>query len=90
MVTRRGKYKPRWSTPIPAENVGTVTAVHAKSRYSDKLIAETKAVWQPYYAAPLSDEDAREIVENMIEFMRLLSTLKKHRANRAEPSRKSR
>jgi hypothetical protein len=67
-----------------------LTPLRARSRYSDKLVAETKQVWQPYYAEPLTDEDAREIIENVIEFMQLLSTLEKGRSICAEQSRKPR
>lgn len=44
-------------------------------RYSADLIAETKEVWQPYYAAALTDEDARDIIENTMCFMRLVSKI---------------
>ena len=37
-----------------------------------QLIARTKATWQPRAARSLSDEDAREIAENVTGFFRLL------------------
>jgi hypothetical protein len=74
-MRRRSPYKPRWCTPVPLENEGTVIPRRAGSRYSPELIAETKLVWQPYYPEPLTDEDAREIIENMMSFMRLLSKI---------------
>ncbi len=33
----------------------------------------TKDVWQPYYEEPLSDSDAGEITNNMVDFMNLLT-----------------
>lgn len=37
-----------------------------------QLIARTKETWQPRVACSLSDEDAREIAENVTGFFRLL------------------
>lgn len=37
-----------------------------------QLIAHTKAAWQPRTANNLSDEDAREIAENVTGFFKLL------------------
>jgi hypothetical protein len=37
-----------------------------------QLIARTKETWQPRAACSLSDEDAREIAENVTGFFRLL------------------
>lgn len=74
-MRRRSPYKPRWSTPVLLENEGAVVPRRAGSRYSPQLIAETKQVWQPYYSDSLSDEDAREIIENMMSFMRLVSKI---------------
>ena len=37
-----------------------------------QLIARTKETWQPRAACSLSDEDAREIAENVMGFFRLL------------------
>lgn len=42
------------------------------SRYSRTLLDETIALWQPYYPAPLTDEDAREIIDNVAGFFSLL------------------
>jgi hypothetical protein len=36
------------------------------------LIARTKETWQPRAACSLSDEDAREIADNVTGFFRLL------------------
>lgn len=74
-MPRRSQYKPRWSTPVLLENAGTVGSRRATCRYSKRLIEETKQVWQPYYARALTDEDAREIIENMMSFMRLVSKM---------------
>lgn len=57
------------------DNHGAVVPRRAISRFSAELIAETKQVWQPYYAHRLTDEDAREIIENMMSFMRLVSKI---------------
>lgn len=37
-----------------------------------QLIARTKEIWQPRATCRLSDEDAREIAENVTGFFRLL------------------
>jgi len=37
-----------------------------------QLIARTKETWQPRVACSLSDEDAREIAENVTGFFKLL------------------
>ena len=37
-----------------------------------QLIARTRETWQPRAACSLSDEDAREIAENVTGFFRLL------------------
>jgi hypothetical protein len=37
-----------------------------------QLIARTKETWQPRALCPLSDEDAREIAENVTGFFKLL------------------
>ena len=43
--------------------------------YSKEFIGETKRVWQPYAPYPLTDEDAREIADNMTALMLLLTDL---------------
>ena len=42
------------------------------SRYSRALLDETIALWQPHYARRLSDEDARDIIDNLSEYFRIL------------------
>lgn len=37
-----------------------------------QLIEETKQFWQARYRKKLSDEDAREIIENMTRFFKIL------------------
>lgn len=37
-----------------------------------EFVKYTKDVWQPYYAKALSDYDAGEITNNMVDFMNLL------------------
>ncbi|SLK08731.1 hypothetical protein SAMN06295987_108108 [Novosphingobium mathurense] len=77
---RRRKSKPErhWSDPIPLENTGKVEQSEPRTRYSRGLLNEIIDVWQPYYRERLTDEDAREIIENMVGFVRLL----KHRQAR--------
>ncbi len=41
-------------------------------KYSRDLLERTKQVWQPRTARQLTDDDAREIIENMVGFFRLL------------------
>ncbi len=43
--------------------------------YSKQFLEKTIEVWQPYSAAPLSLEDAREIAENMTGLFCLLDEL---------------
>lgn len=38
----------------------------------EEFVKYTKDVWQPYYEKPLSDFDAGEITNNMVDFMNLL------------------
>ena len=73
MVRRRSSYKPHWSAPIPLENAAVVKRRVAATRYSRALIEETKEVWQPYYEETLTDEDAREIIENMLGFLHFVA-----------------
>ncbi|MFA5794681.1 MAG: hypothetical protein WC980_06420 [Candidatus Brocadiia bacterium] len=47
------------------------------AEYSKEFLEKTIKVWQPYSAAPLSLEDAREIAENMLGLCALLSELEK-------------
>lgn len=39
---------------------------------SKEVIEDTKKVWQHYYKDPLTDEDAIEIYNNLINFFSLL------------------
>jgi hypothetical protein len=41
-------------------------------QYSELLLDETIAIWQPYSKRPLSREDARQILENMTGFFQTL------------------
>lgn len=38
----------------------------------DDMLKRTKAFWEPRYGRKLSDEEAREIVENAVGFFRIL------------------
>ena len=64
----RGRDRPHWSERVPIENADAVQPRHPKTRYSRQLIDETIEVWQPYYEKKLTDEDAREIIENASAF----------------------
>ena len=44
-------------------------------RYSSQLIEHTKRVWQAYSVAPLSDQDAEEILRNVLDLTSYLSRL---------------
>lgn len=39
---------------------------------SDELLGKTKALWEPRYGRELSDEEAREILRNVVEFFTTL------------------
>lgn len=43
-----------------------------RPRYSRGLLDETIAVWQPYYAQRLTDQDASDIIENVTAFAGVL------------------
>lgn len=45
----------------------------APSWISDELIAHTISVWQPYYLAPLTTEDALAIILNVAGLVDVLS-----------------
>jgi hypothetical protein len=38
-----------------------------------EFLEETKKFWEQYAGHPLTDEDARQIIENMVEFIKTLS-----------------
>jgi len=87
MKLRRG-YKPHWRDPIGVENVGDVVRREPATRYSRELVEETKTVWQPYYEKALTDEDAREIIENMVSFLAILADHRGRPADKAKPGKK--
>lgn len=74
-----------WSDRVPVENLGDFERRRAKARYSRQLIDETIEVWQPYYDKKLSDEDAREIIENMAAFFGALMGWRGDLRNRVDP-----
>jgi len=43
--------------------------------YSSSLIAHTKRVWQPYSVALLSDQEAEEIISNVLDLAAFLWAL---------------
>lgn len=82
MVKRTRGYKRSWNVPVPVENAGEVTGRAAPTRYSRALLDETKAVWQPYYSEALTDEQAREIIDNVAGLARfLVREAKQHKAD---------
>lgn len=83
LVHRRNR--PHWSERVPVENIGAVTRGRPKPRYSRQLIDETIEVWQPYYDTKLTDEDAREIIENVAGFFGALMGWRHDLRNRADP-----
>jgi hypothetical protein len=58
----------------PFVNVGKTTndPTEIERRPSEELIKQTLAVWQPRVNHTLTEEDARQIVENAVGFFRLL------------------
>ena len=44
-------------------------------KYSRAFLEQTKTVWQPYAISPLSDHDAVEITENMVNLFEFLKVL---------------
>lgn len=66
-MTRRAP-RSRRNNREPVEDPGIPRQRRPKQRYSRGLIEETIKVWQPYYDAPLSEEDATEIIRNMTAF----------------------
>ena len=83
MAQRRDR--PHWSERVPVENIGEVERRSPKQRYSRQLINETIEVWQPYYDKKLTDEDAREIIENVAAFFGALMGWRHDLRNRADP-----
>jgi len=43
-----------------------------KPKYSDELIVETRKVWEGRLGRHLTDEEARELIENITGFFRTL------------------
>ncbi|HJX50967.1 MAG TPA: hypothetical protein VJ438_05900 [Candidatus Nanoarchaeia archaeon] len=46
-----------------------------KKNLSDEFLKSTIKIWQPYSSTPLTEEDAREIIENMTELFSFLAEL---------------
>jgi hypothetical protein len=47
-------------------------STHSRSYPSADLIQHTIRVWEPRLGRPLSEEDARQILENVVGFFRVL------------------
>ena len=82
-VARRDRR--HWSERVPVENIGDVERSRAKPRYSRQLIDETIEVWQPHYDTKLTDEDAREIIENIAAFFGALMGWRRDLRNHFDP-----
>lgn len=85
----KGRDRRHWSQRVPIENAGAVPRRSPKSRYSRQLLDETLEVWQPYYETRLTDEDAREIIENTAVFFGALMGRQHDLRNRHESDRDS-
>lgn len=79
-----GRKRPHWSERVPIENTGAVQPRPSKSRYSRQLVDETIEVWQPYYDTKLTDQDAREIIENAAAFFGALMGWRRDLRTRGE------
>lgn len=86
MARKQQRRKRHRAERVRVENIGDVERARPKRRYSRQLIDETIEVWQPYYEAKLTDEDAREIIENMAIFLGALMGRRHDLRDRAEPS----
>lgn len=54
------------------------------SSYSKELLRKTITTWQPFSSCVLSEEDAREITENIIRLFSLLSEWEKKDGEKSE------
>ena len=68
-VDRRDDYNAAAARAVPASLPAWITA---------DLIAETLRAWQPYYAQPLTPEDAIGILLNVGNLFGVLSGVNKH------------
>jgi hypothetical protein len=59
--------------------LGTVFELHMAKRCSQTLVDRTLREWQGYYATPLTEEDARDITNNLLEFFDVLLEWDNHR-----------
>lgn len=73
----------RQKLSLPLGNADQVVPGVPRTRYSRGLIEQTKAVWQPYYDEVLTDEDAREIIEHMVNLVRDLAVCRSAMRTRA-------
>jgi hypothetical protein len=66
---------PRQSQPAPlgAQSAECEPPSIGKSYPSADLIQQTIRVWEPRLGRPLSEEDARQILENVVGFFRVLN-----------------
>ncbi|HBK90919.1 MAG TPA: hypothetical protein DDZ68_04525 [Parvularcula sp.] len=65
----------RREKPVGANACGSNAAANeipARKAPSREAIEKALEVWQPHYARRLSQEDAREILENAVGFFRIL------------------
>lgn len=55
----------------------TSAALPTGSKHSEEFLEETVRVWQKYYDRPLTHDDARQIIENVTGYFRLLRDMER-------------
>ena len=59
-----------------------VCGSEAPSRWPRDVVARTIELWQPYYDEPITEESAREILENTVAFFRIVLRPRRRRSGR--------
>lgn len=70
------------SDPDTEHSVGQPVARHSR-RFSDALVEEARELFQKESTKPFSNEDARQMLENLTGFFTLLLELDRRSARRA-------
>jgi hypothetical protein len=82
------KQTPSYPAPQDAPPPASGSLVRSKSYPSADLIRHTIRVWEPRLGRPLTEEDARQILENVIGFFRVLRDWDSKRCGReSEPTK---
>lgn len=63
---------PPWRAFAIPENAGRVEPATLKTRYSRELLDETKRLWSKRYGRAISDEEAREIIQNVTGYFQVV------------------